>query len=169
VHVITLIVNERACLAESLAHLPVCTVIRYPLTKEPRHVHAITTDIRPLLDERVGLVTTGQIMPAFERFYAEDVVMQENTKEPTVGKTANRAREEGFVAYVKEVHENRAAAVATDGNTAFIAWVLDFTAADGSRHRSEQVTHQVWENGLIVRERFYYDSASVELCAVHDT
>jgi ketosteroid isomerase-like protein len=122
---------------------------------------AITTDIRPLLDELVGLVTTGQILPAFERFYAEDVVMQENTKEPTVGKTANRAREEGFVAYAKAVHEHRAAAVATEGNHGFIAWVLDFTAADGSRHRYEQVTHQVWENGLIVRERFYYDSASV--------
>jgi ketosteroid isomerase-like protein len=120
-----------------------------------------TVSTRDAVTELVGLVTTGRIMEAFERFYADDVVMQENVKEPTVGKDANRDREAGFVAYVKEVHENRAASVAIDGDNVFIAWVLDFTGVDDTRHRYEQVAHQVWENGLIVRERFYYDSASV--------
>lgn len=121
---------------------------------------ALATDIRPAVNELVALVTAGQILPAFEKFYAEDVVMQENLKEPMVGKAANRAREEQFVSYVKEVHENRAAAVAVDGNHVFINWVLDFTGVDGSRIRYDQIAHQVWENGLIVRERFIYDTGA---------
>ena len=122
---------------------------------------ATITDVRPLVDELVALVQQGQILEAFDRFYADDVVMQENRKAPTAGKAANRTREEQFVAYVKDVHTNVATAVAVDGAHAFIAWTLDFTGVDGTRLHYEQVSHQVWRDGRIVSERFYYDPASL--------
>ena len=124
-----------------------------------------TPSVREQVAELVALVEKGAIMDAFERFYAEDVVMQENTKEPTVGKAANREREQGFVNYVKEVHENRAVTVAVDGNTAFIFWVMEFTGVDGARLRYEQVAQQEWKDGLIVRERFTYDPTALPVAA----
>lgn len=117
--------------------------------------------VRPLVDELVALVQQGEILEAFDRFYADDVVMQENRKAPTAGKAANRVREEQFVAYVKEVHTNVATAVAVEGEHAFITWTLDFTGVDGTRLHYEQVAHQVWRDGKIVAERFYYDPASL--------
>ena len=50
------------------------------------------------------MILDGQILEAFDRFYGENVVMQENNQEPTVGKAANRAREEQFVGSVAELH-----------------------------------------------------------------
>jgi ketosteroid isomerase-like protein len=127
---------------------------------------AVTTPaVREQVRELVALVEKGAIMDAFERFYAEDVVMQENTKAATVGKAANREREQNFVNYVKEVHENRAAAVAVDGDRAFIVWVLEFTGVDGTRLRYEQVAQQEWKDGLIVRERFTYDPTALAVAA----
>jgi ketosteroid isomerase-like protein len=116
---------------------------------------------RETVQTLVNQVETGQIIDAFNRFYAEDVVMQENSNPPTVGKEANLAREQAFVAGVKEVHENRATSVLVDGDKSVIAWVLDFTNTEGTRLRIDQVTHQTWQGDQIVSERFYYDSASV--------
>ena len=46
----------------------------------------------------------GDIMGAFEKYYAEDVVMQENSAEPFVGKAFNRERELQFVNSIAEFH-----------------------------------------------------------------
>jgi ketosteroid isomerase-like protein len=116
---------------------------------------------RDQVETLVAMVREGRILDAFERFYADDVVMQENRKEPTVGKAANREREAQFVAYVKEVHANEATAVAVDGAHVFIAWTLDFTGVDGARLHYEQVAQQEWRDGKIVRERFVYDPTSL--------
>jgi len=105
----------------------------------------------------VALVQNGQILEAFEQFYHDDVSMQENGGVPTVGKDANRAREEQFVGFVTEVHENKAASVVVDGDQTVIHWNLEFTAADGKRYRYDQLAHQKWQDGRIVSERFFYN------------
>ncbi len=53
----------------------------------------ITTAVTKLND----MILQGKILEAFDMFYADDVVMQENENEPRVGKDANRAFEESFV------------------------------------------------------------------------
>ena len=105
----------------------------------------------------VEFVQNGKILEAFETFYADHVVMQENGGQPTVGKDANRAREEQFVAFVSEVHENKANTVVANGDSSAIHWNLEFTAADGKRYRYDQIALQQWENGKIVSERFFYN------------
>jgi len=42
-----------------------------------------------------------------------------------------------------------------------IHWLLEFTGGDGKRYRLDQLAHQEWKDGRIVRERFYYDSATI--------
>jgi ketosteroid isomerase-like protein len=116
---------------------------------------------RNLVNELVEMVQRGQILDAFERFYAEDVSMRENVGAPTIGKSANRDREIAFVNSVKEVHENRAAFALVDGDRAVINWRLDFTNTQGQRLRFDQLAVQRWENGQIVEERFVYDTGAL--------
>jgi len=117
-----------------------------------------TMSTRENVQELVTLVTTGQILTAFEKFYSEDVEMSENSNPPTVGKAANRLREEQFVGYVKEVHKNVAAKVLVDGDFAAIEWDLEFTGVDGNLVKYHQVALQEWIDGQIVRERFFYNA-----------
>jgi hypothetical protein len=42
------------------------------------------------------MILKGQILDGFEKFYAEDVVRQENLTTPRVGKDANRKAEQDF-------------------------------------------------------------------------
>ncbi len=113
---------------------------------------------RESVQELVTLVTTGRILEAFEKFYSEDVEMSENSNLPTVGKAANRVREEQFVGYVKEVHKNEAAKVIVEGDLAAIEWDLEFTGVDGTRVKYHQVAVQEWKDGQIIRERFFYNA-----------
>jgi ketosteroid isomerase-like protein len=121
----------------------------------------MSVNVRERVEGLIARVEQGRLLEAFEEFYAEDVVMQENANPPTVGKAANREREKAFVASVAAVHESRANAILVDGDRAVIEWVADFTNTEGTRLRIEQTALQTWLGGQIAHERFYYDSASV--------
>jgi ketosteroid isomerase-like protein len=121
----------------------------------------MSTEIRENVLTLIKQVEQGKLLEAFDAFYADSVAMQENSNAPTVGKAANRAREEQFVASVAEVHEARAKRWSAGENHAAIEWVVEFTSTEGTRLRMEQVALQTWENGKIVHERFYYDTASL--------
>jgi ketosteroid isomerase-like protein len=121
----------------------------------------MSTTIRENVENLIRQVEQGRLLEAFDTFYGENVAMRENTAAPTIGKAANRAREEEFVASVAEVHEARAKRWLVDGDRAVIEWNLEYTATDGTRIRLEQIAAQTWENGKITDERFFYDTASV--------
>lgn len=112
------------------------------------------------LDEQLNaMVLSGQAMEAFERFYADDVVMQENDKEPTVGKAANRERELQFFASVEQFHGAAVKASASGEDVSFGEWELDVTFKGGSRVLMKQANVRRWKDGKIVHEKFYYDGA----------
>lgn len=111
--------------------------------------------------DMVQQVEAGEFLKAFEEFYADDVVMQENTGEPTRGKAANREREKGFVGSIREIHLNRADSFVVDGDRVAINWKAAYTFADGTRVNFDQVALQTWKGDRIVREQFYYDSAAL--------
>ena len=105
-------------------------------------------------------VAQGQLMEAFETYYAENVVMTEprGTRE---GKDACRKAEEGFLASVEAFHgmEVKAIAEDTDNGKVLIEVLMDVTFKGGQRVQMEQIAVQTWENGQIVHERFYYNAA----------
>jgi ketosteroid isomerase-like protein len=101
-------------------------------------------------------VLAGDIMGAFDKYYAEDVVMQENSTEPFVGKAVNRERELQFVNSIAEFHGASVLASAATGNTSFSQWEMDVTFKGGPRMKLAQVAVRTWKDGLVSRERFYY-------------
>jgi len=102
-------------------------------------------------------VLAGDIMGAYEKYYAEDVVMQENSAEPTLGKDANRERELQFVNSIAEFHGAAVLSSAANGDVSFSEWEMDVTFKGGGRYKLAQVAVRTWKDGQVVRERFYYN------------
>lgn len=101
-------------------------------------------------------VIQGDILGAFDRFYHDDVAMQENSAEPTLGKAANRKREEAFVASVEQFHGARVLSSVAAGDVSFSEWELDATYKGAGRHVLAQVAVRRWKDGKVIHERFYY-------------
>ncbi len=101
------------------------------------------------------LVQEGRAMEAFERYYADDVRMQEGDATPTVGKEANRRREEDFFGNVIEFRGAEVHSVAVGDDTSAVEWTFDYTHREWGHQRYRQVAVQRWRDGKIVEERFY--------------
>jgi hypothetical protein len=117
---------------------------------------ATAIDLKAAFEDIKQLVLQGNAMQAFEKYYGEDVVMQENENLPTVGKAANRQREEEFFAKVVEFRGAEVKNVAFGENVIISEWFLDYTHQDWGKGTYDQVSVQEWKDGKIVRERFYY-------------
>ena len=103
------------------------------------------------------MIVSGQALEAFEKHYADDIVMVENFGEPYEGKDFNRKREEEFFASVEAVHGIELLAEATEGDVSFSEWTYDLTFKEGGRKALRQVAVRRWRDGQVVHERFYYD------------
>jgi ketosteroid isomerase-like protein len=101
-------------------------------------------------------ILAGDILNAFEKFYADDIVMQENDLPPFAGKAVNRKREEEFVNSVQEFHGARLLGEAVNGDTSYSEWEYDVTFKNGTRTKLQQVASRRWKNGQVSHERFYY-------------
>ena len=114
--------------------------------------------IQELENEVNSSIPTGKAMEAFEKFYADDVVMQENSDEPFVGKDVNRKRELEFFGSVEEFHGAKvvSSAVNEEAGVGFSEWVYDVTFKSGGRVKMEQTAVRYWKDGKVVKERFYH-------------
>ena len=78
-------------------------------------------------------ILSGDILNAFEKYYADDVVMQENDAAPFVGKEVNRKREQDFMNSVEQFHGARLLAEAVNGENAFSEWEYEVTFKGAGR------------------------------------
>ena len=118
---------------------------------------ATATSVQELDKQVNDDVLSGKAMEAFEKYYAEDVVMQENSEEPRKGKAANRKAEEEFFASVEAFNGGSVKASAVNGDVSFSEWEMDVTFKGGHRVKMSQVAVRHWKNGKIVHERFFYN------------
>ena len=102
------------------------------------------------------MILGGKAMDAFERFYADDVVMQENSAAPTAGKDANRKREIEFFSSIEAWHDGACTASVVSGNTSLSEWSMDVTIKGMGRIKMEQAVVRRWKDGKVVSERFYH-------------
>ena len=104
------------------------------------------------------LVLAGQALDAFDQYYHPEVVMQENEQAPTVGKAANRKREEEFFSKITEFRSAEVKGVTVGDNLSSVIWQYDYTHKDWGVRKYTQVSVQHWQDGLIVKEQFFYGS-----------
>ena len=108
------------------------------------------------LQELNALVQSGQLMDAFEKFYHDDVSMQENANPPVKGKEANRKREHEFLANIEEFRGASVQGVGVGDNISFVIWNYDYTHKEWGVRNYQQVSVQTWRDGKIIHEQFFY-------------
>lgn len=122
------------------------------------NLQAAARDLLERVSDLNEMILSGQILEAHDKHYANDVVQQENELEPTVGKAANRRREEEFLSNVVDFRAAEVKAVAVDpiNRTTFVEWFFDYDHREWGTRRYHQVSVQHWRDDKITYERFYY-------------
>jgi hypothetical protein len=114
-------------------------------------------DIASLDQELNDMILQGKILEAFDKFYADDIVMEEDGDE-RVGKEANREYEEGFVDALEEFHaaEIKSRAIDEENNATLSEWHNEMTLEGVGRVEQDQVSVRYWnDEGQITHEKFY--------------
>ena len=114
------------------------------------------TDLRANFEDIKSLVLQGKAMEAFEKYYGDDVVMQENETPATFGKAANRNRELDLFSKVTDFRAAEVKVVAYGDDVIISEWFVDYTHAEWGKVSHDQVSVQRWKDGKVVHERFYY-------------
>ncbi|MGH8688997.1 MAG: nuclear transport factor 2 family protein [Burkholderiales bacterium] len=116
---------------------------------------------RERVKQLIALVEQAKFVEAIERFYADDASMQENSAAPRRGKQTLVDFERKFLATLKSARTLPMEDLLVDGDRVVIRWQFEFTRADGSVMRLDELALQKWRGDLIVEERFYYDPAQM--------
>ncbi|HOY96781.1 MAG TPA: nuclear transport factor 2 family protein [Catalimonadaceae bacterium] len=115
-------------------------------------------DLKTLVDELNQMILEGKILDAFEKFYAPEVVMQDNDYPARVGKDLNRQYENDFVNGLTEFRGAKVVSTMISDGIACVEWWFDYTHKDYGVRNYTQVAVQRWKNGQIVEEKFYYNN-----------
>ncbi len=110
------------------------------------------------ITEMYNMIAQGKMLDAFDKYYAENVIMEEVGDDQKMGKTLNRAREEQFLKSVEDFHGMGVDAITSDedaGVTMVENW-MDASLAGMGRIFMKQVAVQRWEGDHIVHEKFYH-------------
>jgi len=109
------------------------------------------------LEDLFAYIRQGRILDAINEFYAEDVVMQENSQPPTVGREANLEREKQFLSTVKEWQRFEVTAKGVGDDVTFYETVMDWVTTEGTPVHVGQVVVAKWQDGKIIQERYYHN------------
>lgn len=105
------------------------------------------------------LMDEGKTMEAFEKYYHKEVEVIEADGKSRKGFEAQKEAIIGWQESVKEFHgggSNSITANEEEGTTSYESW-FDCTFQNGHRWKMEEVGVQKWQDGKIIRERFYYN------------
>jgi len=116
-------------------------------------------DIRHQVKTLIAMVEEGKYLEAIQQFYAEAATMQENNDPQRVGLPALLEREKQFLSSIRGMEVHRAASYLVDADRAAINWIFESIDHQGKRRRLDEVAYQLWKDGKIIQERFYYDPA----------
>lgn len=115
------------------------------------------SDLNARDKELNDMILQGEILEAFDKFYADDIVMEEGD-DRRVGKQENREYEEQFVNSLQEFHsaEIKARAVDKENRVTFSQWHNEMTLEGVGRVEQKQVSVRTWnDDGQITNEKFY--------------
>lgn len=113
---------------------------------------------RTVVEDFIATIERGQFLEALPRFYAEDMIAQENNSPPRVGRAVQTANEEAVLKRMR-FDSIRAVSFLVDGDRVAINYVFEMTTADGDHLRMDEVAYQLWRGNQIVNERYFFDPA----------
>lgn len=115
------------------------------------------TDFQQKNEHLNALLESGQAMNGFELFYHEQVSMQENETEPRLGKTCNREACQGFIDAYPDL-KLTILSVGYGENKSYQEVLFEYTHENGEKIYYPELSVRTWEDGWVVKEKFYYSS-----------
>lgn len=113
------------------------------------------------------LASSGEtIFDALDTYYADDVDVVEATGETFQGRETQKGRVQEWMDSVEAIHGGGVTAIAAhetgEGTgVALVETSTDVTFKGAPRMLFEEVAVQHWQDGKVVRERFYYPTGSM--------
>ncbi|AUS06433.1 SnoaL-like domain-containing protein [Pseudotamlana carrageenivorans] len=104
------------------------------------------------------LIIQGQGLKAFDLYYDDDVIMQENNQMEYLGKKLNRKRVAAFFQGITAFRSAKPLHVTIGEKITMVEWAFDLTHKDLGLINYNKVVVQEWENGKVIKERIYYGS-----------
>jgi len=115
-------------------------------------------DLKTNVDQLNQMILEGKILDAFEKFYDDEVVMQDNDYPSRNGKEINRQYEEAFVNGLTEFRGAKVVNTLLSDDLAVTEWWFDYTHKDYGVRNYRQLAVQRWKDGKIIEEKFYYNN-----------
>jgi sulfate adenylyltransferase subunit 1 len=116
-----------------------------------------TFDFTAAVSDFQNLISAGKTLEAIEKYYADNVQLQENSDAPRVGKTLALAHEKDNMERVKYFKINIKSSVLDETQGLVMGEMhIDFETLKGVKIEMNEAFVQRWENGKIVSEKFYY-------------
>jgi sulfate adenylyltransferase subunit 1 len=118
-----------------------------------------TFDFSAAVTDFQNLISAGKTLEAIEKYYADNVQLQENNDAPRFGKTLALAHEKGNMERVKYFKINIKSSILDETQGLVMGEMhIDFETLKGAKIEMNEAFVQRWENGKIVFEKFYYKS-----------
>ena len=118
----------------------------------------MSNKLKQNVDELNGLILEGKILDAFDKFYAPEVVMQDNDLPARKGFDENRKFEEYFVDGLTAFRGAKLLNTVVSDGIAVNEWAFDYTHKEWGDRNYTQVSVQRWKDDKIVEEKFYYNN-----------
>ncbi len=112
------------------------------------------TNISTSVEELVSLALEGKWEIAFEKFYHPDLEKTDLDGIPVSGIQKNIENGRLFSSRISNIRDFSCTGTIVKEKRSFIVWSFDFDV-DGNPFKVTEVAIQDWENGKIVRERFF--------------
>jgi hypothetical protein len=113
-------------------------------------MHNIETSVNELID----LTLKGQWEQAYDKFYHENIEKTDLDGKPVQGFEQNVENGRGFSSRISNVRDFSCAGKVVTENRSFIIWSFDFDV-DGQPLKVMEVAIQDWQEGKIIKERFF--------------
>jgi hypothetical protein len=106
------------------------------------------------LDELVALTLNGEWEKAFDKFYHNDLEKTDLDGVIVKGKAASIENGRIFSSRISNVRDFSCSGIVIKENRSFLIWSFDFDV-DGKPFKLAEVAVQDWEEGRIIKERFF--------------
>jgi ketosteroid isomerase-like protein len=114
-------------------------------------------NLNQLVEALDAQIVRGDILGAFDQFFADNCVTLSSANDITRGKAEKRQSLGWFFDGMARTNRIERLQSRVDGDVSYSEFVFDFTDRQGRNHAWHEVIRRRWENGRVVEERYFTD------------
>lgn len=112
-------------------------------------------NLEALFAEKNEMITKGQIVEAYEKFFSTDAKTMDFTGILTSSRDELVAKEKGLLEKMKTLNGITLKCASITGDVSFAEFTFDFDMKDGSKIVWNEIIRSVWKNGKVTEETYF--------------